>query len=275
MARTTIAASQTDTESPLDQTLMDAIRENDADHESRILTLEDPESWAFSHFVANYGWPSGVIDLTKENVYEGKFFMAVNGGDWVNQIGVSTSADDHYLMLRDNGVGTTSGVLAVAHACFFNNRVKPITFRVRVKFSDFDDSTKIWIGLCAFMDAATDTATEPTDYIALCKGASAGKLRFSSRVGSGVTNDGGDFTPPADGTWWEVKIVFTNDPSNKATCYTDDGAGNYTTRETLTASLPVAANIYGMAAVNQIGVNDTMKADRMDLRFGGAIADAA
>ena len=272
MARTTIAASQTDTESPLDQTLMDALRNNDSDHESRVLTLEDPESWAFSHFIANYGWTSGVIDLTKENIYENLFFLIGDGNNnrWINQIGVSGSSDDHYLMLQGDGTDLVDGICTVMRACFFNNRVKPITFKTRVKFSDFDDAANLWIGLCAFKATGGAAATAPTDYIALRKGSVAGKLRFSSRVSSGVTNHGADFTPPADGTWFEVKIIFTNDPSNKATCYIDGSV-----QETLTASLPVAFNIYGMVAIDNVGVNDTCKIDRMDLRFGGAIADSA
>jgi hypothetical protein len=99
MSYTTIAASQTDSDSPLDQTLMDAIRTNLDDHETRISSL-----FAFGN--------TAVIDD-----FLGKDGVAPDTGSWTTFNGggsdsVLTKASSHSLNVIANGGATSTGARA-------------------------------------------------------------------------------------------------------------------------------------------------------------------
>src|SRR5262245_5159431 len=100
MSRTTITSSQTDSGSPLDPTLMDALRGNDSDHEDRLLALEAlGDIRVFSHFVNNGQYSSDqVANNSIIRDYLGQFIVESNSANCTIKEPTGTVADDkHYL----------------------------------------------------------------------------------------------------------------------------------------------------------------------------------
>src|SRR3990172_5882258 len=114
------------------------MRDNQADHETRIRNLEDPNTRLFSHFNSNHVYTinsitSGVVVRD----YERDFWLdtSSSSAEIFNEVGVSGSADNHYLRVELGSAGPHQGALIGQIAHFFNNRTKPLRFKTRVKIN--------------------------------------------------------------------------------------------------------------------------------------------
>jgi len=263
MGWTAITAAQTDANSPGDQTFTDLLRTNDKDHEDRIKALEDPSVRVYSHFAGNQGYASGVIvgGAQVEPYFEDQFYIeSGTGGLVTNQVAVA--ADDHRILL--NGPS-----MIIGRAAFhFTNRVKPITFKARMKFHAFPGA--FFVGLLSAGLVGNDfPAVGDTGRPARCvvlERFDASNVVFTSRVGASV-NQGTQFGKPADGVWFEVKIIFTNTPGNQADCYID---GALKDNLTTAASLPTADNLYPSVLLPSVTGSD-ISVDSLECLAGGAI----
>lgn len=245
---------------------VDAVQMNDniKDHESRLNVLPNLGG-VFSHFTSNQGYGSGIIvtGAQIERYFEDQFYIESGVGGQVNNQ-AALAADDHRLLM--NGPCQVIG----RPAFHFTNRVKPITFKARCKFHAFP--TDVFIGLAGAALVGNDfpvvgVTTRPVRAIILER-FNATDVVFTSRVGANVTQ-GTSFAKPANGVWFEVKIIFTNTPGNQADCYIDG-----VLKQTLStaASLPTADNIYPCALLPEAGA-DNLSLDRVECFAGGALAD--
>lgn len=294
MAWATITAAETDQNSPIDQALMDKFRLNDADHETRALALENaPNVYAFSHFSQRYFYgdnlaasptnhivslAEGVSGLTELRDFAEPFYFAIyrvssSSVDLeaiVNSIG--DGSDTHYIRFyRQSAYARTGYMILMARPAFvFNNRVRPIVYTSRHRFST-SANHEIFIGLIPRFELDVDISTTPlTDGIFLMR--NGANWRFVTRSG-GVSTNGSDITPVADNTWFEVEIKFEDSPSNRARCYIDT-----VLKETFTTNLPVAAQLYGAVIGHSNSTTAHMAnfdTDRVKVYASGSLGNAA
>lgn len=302
MAWTAITAAETDQNSPLDQALMDKLRLNDADHETRVGTLEDATNIsAFSHFAQRHFFgdntaaspdnvlvtSGGVDGAYEEKRFPEPFYLALfagrASGDFatasiVNRIGVVT--DEHFLRIdlpSDSGSSSTDthfGMIMARPAFVYDNRVKPITFTARLRLATAA-SRRFHCGLTTWVRLESG-AGRPilTDRIALER--NGANWRFVTSSG-GATTNGTDITPDSNNAWFEVKILFEAGP--QARCYLKKSTdGDFVLKETFTTNLPTAAQLHGMALtaiVAQTDVASDLDLDYMKIYAAGALGNAA
>jgi hypothetical protein len=138
----------------------------------------------------------------------------------------------------------------------------PITFEARVKL-DQSDREPI-VGLKEWQTTNPATTDAPgiwLDYI------DTSNWRFVSY--DTARNNGGSFAKVSAGSWFTVKIVFTDDPSNRALCYVDG-----VLKETLTTQLPTAKRLNAVWGYYSGANAGSMHIDRLKLDVLGH-ADAA
>jgi hypothetical protein len=282
-------SAECDSGSPGDETLVQKIRTNFDDHESRITTLESAfDIRLASHFArfpcyqsATPGDPDGIIfdagDTTvADKYYEGAFYIVGKRSKVTNEAALSGAADNHYIkrVTGTGGTGAQSEFGLFGHpVIYFDNRTKPIRHTMRIKLTNHSSWGGYYVGLQEVPDTTVGIA-RPGNGIFLERSSST-QVRFVS-VNGGVATVGTAFNVPADSTWWEVDIEFTNTPGNQANCYTKDAAGASTLRETLTTNLPTAKVLLGGGWWRTAGANvSEVHVDSYLLRSAGALSNAA
>jgi hypothetical protein len=286
MSVTPLTAAQTDANSPLDQAMMDTIRLELADHEARVSTVEDPAIRIYSHFSLFYNNDisggggaaqgdiirSGTSGKSYNPYFESKFSITGSNVTCTNEAGLTLGSDNHYLKFIGNSGPALFSLQAVA-SMFFNSRVTPITYRARFKMSALGGATRYLLGLGKSIPDP-NAASLPSDYIGLIQSSSTQAVFATSKASTQTA--GTPFTFPSNGTWFEVKVVFTSVGGNQALCYIGDSAGVFTLKETLTgANLPTASNLFGTMFMQLGATGDTALIDRIEITAGGAMVDAA
>lgn len=256
-----------DTGKPTRSTDIKRIRDNQDDHEARILAIEDSGIRVASTFNQRHFYESGgnfddVVVTGGNYVQDYEGFFLHSQGQIINQIGISSAADDHYL--EWNNPGQIIGNLAFN----FANRTKPITFSTRMWFADALNNA-FYIGLT--VAPAYNANSVPTDGIWLQqKAADHTQWQFTatSSVGGG-TETPVDVARIANSTWFDVDIVFTDDPGNRALCYLD---GSLIATFTTANALSTTINLHGRATWTW-GAGDTIRVDRMSAQCSGVVTD--
>jgi len=270
MAWTGITAAQTDANSPLDQTLMDLLRTNDKDHEDRIAAQQGPAARIFSHFAETAY--STVPNFKGQGLAGNTWALGGGGGSIGSPTLAEGAADDHSVILTYTSAPNPSYADWYAMALWhFTNRLKPLTFVTRFKFITADDNfDRFEIGYVN-RNNVVYSATRSRNGIFLELGSVAGQWRFTS-ADANVPTVGTDFAQVADGTWFEVKIEFTDVGGNQAKCYIDG-----VLKETLTTNLPTARVLMAGLWVKSgtLANGDKLKFDRMLASAGGALSDQA
>jgi hypothetical protein len=286
-----LTSAQCDANSPGDETLFQLIRTNFDDHETRIKTLEDPSVRVFSHFNSRVGaapnanqnvddvlLDAGIgedyNDRTAEAGgrftgrkhywnYEGKFYLSADSNGAIsNFIGNAIGSDQHFL--RFSTVGKYA--LIAQPAFHFNNRTKPLTFKLRIRSTNWEPTVNnMNIGFVAFPAAGFARATDGVFMEIGAAGVT--RWRFTSANNSTYTV-GADFTHPANNTWTEIVVLFESSPGNQARCYLDG-----VLKETLTTNLPTARNIYGGMILDVSA--GSWDVDRLEVSASGPLGDSA
>jgi hypothetical protein len=246
------------------------IRDNQDDHESRIVGVEDASIRVFSHFALFQGIDSGapgypayptssLVSATTYVNYQGSDFTLHAAGN-LTQLLPSAAADTHYLRWA-SGVSQ-----CIANLNFnFANRTKPITFRWRFRVSDVTNA--FFLGLTVLPAAGANTV--PTDGIYLFLGGAANTFRFRSTSSvTGLSTTGADIAFAVN-TWYDIKIVFTNTPGDQAECYVDNMV---TPVETFTTDLPTTITMCGRWTA-ALGAGDTTDIDRALVQAAGTLTD--
>lgn len=260
MAFTRVPDPNLDVGKPTRSVDIKQIRDNQDDHESRLLAVEDASIRVFSHFNRHKrADTTSTINISSPgDDYDDAYFY-VRGATITaySQIGVSDTAFDHYLHFDHSAAGSISTLSAVLAFNFASNTM-PITFHTRIRRITVTDELRV--GLMRWTDG--NTFTEPTDGIFLDLGGSSG-WRFRTRNASTYTN-GTDFSV-TDNTWYDVKILLEDSPSTQARCYFDG-----VLKETFTTNLPTSDNLYGVC--NFKGSSDA-DVDRMLVSAAGVLDD--
>lgn len=214
MAYTTIAPGQTDADSPLDQTLMDAIRTDLDDLNTRLGAIE-----AFSD----------------QAIYDDFALSVINGDIWTfGAAGAGTAPavalPDHVChMIVGSSATTYSGIFATAKKMAFDLSVDhTIAFEARLKHSSAT-TAEFLIG---FQDQ-TLTGTRAnnidlSDMIGFVRGTNANTLKFTmAKASTAITaaDNLGTFYP----NYATVKIVITfSGATKKVQAYTGTTQADYT-----------------------------------------------
>lgn len=197
MAFTVIAASQTDADSPLDQTLMDALRLNGDDHESRITAIS-----AVSNQDIRDDFASSTATWSATGAGNGELWLSDESGAGV----LVLTTNDHHLNMTV-ATGTEYGylrghtrkmrvILDTAHVLVFECRFKH-TVNPDPNFAfGFQD-----IGL-----VTNAVATDVSDFIGIVKGSATKTLRFRTALG-GSAAESADLGDTAN--WQRIKITVT------------------------------------------------------------------
>lgn len=247
------------------------MRDNQADHETRILSLEDINNVRIStHFVKNHNYASslvltGAVGSRILNDYDRDWYLEVYAAEAeiAEFIGLSATADNHHLQINTTAnTATAAGMIVGSLAFNFDLRVKPLTYIARCRQENIADD--LVVGFSQFPAIGTLRPTSGC-WLEL----SGGDWRFSCASASSYTN-GSAITEVTAGTWFEVKIVFTDTPTDRFLCYLDG-----TLKETFTTagSLPTARNIYGMVKHKSTTSGRYFDIDRLDIYAGGPITD--
>lgn len=226
----------------LRQALGRKFRNNFINHQARITALES-NIIAFDHFL---GWVSCPVDFDgsgaapKERIFNQRWLWAFQG-----QAG--TPADPTfpaYSVVRLDADGNASN--DAAHSGLyslqdfvFDNVTKPITYKARVQWRGQranHDPIHRW-GMHASYYTSVGTPNAP--YGIYLEMPNNTDFRFSCKSSAGVTT-GTLFTRPIPDAWFEVRIDFTDDPSDRAVCYIDD-----VPKETLITNLPTTDRLRG------------------------------
>lgn len=256
------------------------IRDNQDDFDSRIMALEDPSIRVFSHFARRIGYTSALANFddlildgtTHETFYEGNnFYMTDNGSAgaplFTNMMGQSPTSDQHFVRMSDCNLG--GFIIATSSFLFSRTGAPPIEYIARIRASSNNEF--FHFGFVNWTTGATLTspaASLPTvPYIIMNRNNATDMWRFSCFNGTSTTH-GSDFAKVVANTWFEVKITFTNNPSNQALCYLDS-----VLKSTLSTNLPTASILYGFVA--QTCTGDTVDLDRMEVSASGVLSDAA
>lgn len=269
MTFTRVPDPNLDPDKPVRSADLKQIRDNQDDHESRLVSVEDASIRVFSHFVSfrgvetgGGGYSSSIITTNNDvvNFEGGKFYLASTAA-LVQQIIVSTTADDHYLRWTPGAAGVGQ---CIANLSFnFASRTKPITFNWRFRTSD--NTNAFFLGLTNL--PASKANTTPTDGIYLLLGGAGSTFRFRSTSSvSGLSTTGSDIAF-ANNTWYEVKILFEDTPGNQARCYVDG-----LLKETFTTNLPTTINMFGRYTFAS-GAGDTFDLDRALVSAAGTLSD--
>jgi hypothetical protein len=276
MAFTALTSGQCDANSPLDETLLQLVRTNFDDHESRIKSVEDPNVRVFEHFARTKFYSSNEILVATGATYvasrdyaDNLIFRAAGSGTfarWVNRYGVAVGNDAHFVRAQD--VGTLQLICAPGY--YFTNRTKPIVFKFRMMIENYNDWTGFFFGLMDVPPAEAST-TRPSNGLFMEMGATAGTFRFVARNGGGGSETvGTEFTRPSSSAWFTFEITFTNDPSNQAVCKIDG-----VTKETLTTNLPTAKTLFPVLHLVGSVASTKYDLDRIEAYASGALSDAA
>lgn len=276
MAYVAVADPLLDSGKPIRSTDGKRMRDNQADFNTRIAALEAaPDAYVSSHFTRRSGYASDQIigfaaatSTASMQNYEDRWFLKLESfaaATLYFSEGVSVSDNlEHYLNLfiDASGAGTDYGVVQSSVAFNFTYSTLPITFEARVTFPH-NDPTSFRIGLRNF---ALNNAA-PTDGIFLER--NGANFRFRT-VNASVSTNGSDFAPPTASTWFIVKVIFTNSPSNQALCYLDGAL-----KDTLTgANLPTAKNLHARFEVtDKTGAGVVWKLDEMRCYAAANVAD--
>lgn len=275
MSRTSISSTQTDSGSPLDQALMDAIRGNDDDHEARIVALEDPSIRFFSHFNLRHGITSDLIVDTTVTNRTREFEQALHA-QWdsgvftlLNMQGqVDEATDQHFLRFVNSASSAGTGRLRCMMAWQYSNRTAPATMELRMQMSSYSNQL-IRIGLLDW-GVSNNIATNPNSGIYV--ETTGSNWIFKCRNNGGTISSSSAFAPPAAGTPFNLKILHeTSGGSEQCQVLTDSGSG-YVQKAVLTTNLPTARKIYPQIQVSS-STTDTLDLDWFLFSFGGVLAD--
>jgi len=200
-----IAAGQTDADSPLDQALMDAIRLDLGDHETRIAAVEGATSdLLFDHFTRDSRAIGGATQLPNSDRFSRRA---------VGSATVSLLTTGHICRLL---MSTLNGDLAALRA---NMRQTPTELPrcvIRMKVDTWNATNfDFFVGL------ADDTATAGYGDSSIGAGGpdngvyaelSGGQMQFVVEKATARTA-GTPFTLPTIGAWFEIDIAYTDTDS--------------------------------------------------------------
>lgn len=221
MAYTTIAASQTDADSPIDQVLMDAIRTDLDDLNSRLQIIEAKSD-------------SAIYDDFTETTILGTVASAA-GTDaqpytWdVFASGAGTSPaisanPDHWLRLQVNG-GSSILTASAFRMRFDLDRDHTIVMETRLKCTSGTDADMFFGFQDDALPASLANNTDLSDAIAFVRGTNSNTLKFfTARASSTDSSDNlGDTS-----AWITLKIAVTYAGSTKEVrAYTGTTQANY------------------------------------------------
>ena len=242
------------------------MNDNITNHESRLVAVEDASIREFSHFTQREVQASGgaafsdqILGAAGGSLTYGAFTIVSSGAIVYQRVATTITNDYHYIQWTGGAVAQLMGKLSFN----FASRTKPITYTWRFRSSDVTNA--FFMGLTNYPVYGANTT--PTDGIYLLLGGAANTFRFQSisTVSAGTTT-GGDIAYLAN-TWYEVKIVFTDDPGNRALCYTDG-----VLRETITTDLATTYNLSGRFTMS-LGAGDTCDIDRALTSAAGTLSD--
>jgi len=197
-----IAAGQTDADSPLDQALMDAIRLDLGDHETRIAAVEGATSdLLFDHFTRDSRAIGGATHRPSADRFS---YREVGGGT------VALLTTGHICRVH---TGTVNGDVAVLRA---NMRQTPAQLPrcvIRMQVDTWNATNfDFFVGL------ADDTSTAGYGDTTIGAGGpdngvyaelSGGQMQFVVEQGAARTA-GTPFTLPSTGAWFEIDITYTD-----------------------------------------------------------------
>ncbi len=195
MAWTAITSAQTDTDSPIDQTLMDLIRTNDQDHETRLNALSAVSSQ----------------DIRDDFIHAADS-TAVNSVLWdVGESGAGSQTpvliDEHTLKLF-KGANTAHSALSAAgervHIDLTEEYIAILEFRIKTA----NDIGSYAIGFQDVAQAvgASAVATDVSDFIGVVRGTGGDWDIIIDKAGGGPTTSAGHGT---QASWTKFKISVT------------------------------------------------------------------
>jgi hypothetical protein len=220
------------------------MRDNQESHEERITQLEEQIVF-FDHF-NSVGVDSGadlsfpfVVDqngtVARRSISK-NWHVHWGGADGNYGNSVANPIKPSYSVAR-LGVSTSGflvdwGFAKTVPHLRFDRVTKPL--RLIGRFKDSADILLI-VGMREFNAGNLSAADHPGIWL---ERVDASNLRFVSYDTS--RNNGSSFARPTAGNWYEVEIIFTDDPSDQALCYVDG-----VLKETLTSQLPTARTLHG------------------------------
>jgi hypothetical protein len=215
------------------------LKDNFDDHQTRLLALEAAGFRTFDHF--NVDNPAAQNDFDAEVMVTG----AVSASEFTETYSV--------WLFKYNITARTMGAIT-RRKVQFNAVGLPITLTWRWKQSH-DKQFLVGLKLLGNFADANGIWLERVD---------ASNWRFVSY--DGTRNSGVSFGNVAPGNWVKTKIVFTNDPSNRALCYVND-----VLKDTLTLQLPTTVPLKAVAVCLLDAAGHEFFLDYVDFFSGGGV----
>lgn len=277
-------AAQTDANSPIDQTLMDLRRTNSADHEARILALEDPSVRFFTHFNQRSGFVVPAVDQILGAGSARTIYRVAGGSFFIRNTASGTGSVEEFFGKEDGSAGNNQhliraeaqtnircySMLGLRYSVMSTANALPLRFKARFR-QNTANTYNISIGFAFWDETSPDSIADPGTGIAggiyLSRNSGTGDWRFSAHDGTGFDH-GTDFTKTAAGTWFDVEILFEAGP--QARCFI-----NGVLKETLgDVKLPKDMVLYGHWTAD-VPSGSTMDCDRWLVSAGGPLPDLA
>lgn len=204
------------------------IKDNFTNLNTRLLQLES-RAEVFEHFL----YPSYPL-------------IGPDVGEWDDGSSGIFSRDAYSVIKAQSGQGNQSVGHAITRGLIFDELTRPLTFETRIKWGGSGANTRMASGFGGYRATTRGVWLEMIN---------STQMRFSSRDSAGQFN-GTAFSRIAISTWFKVKIIFTDDPSDRALCYVDD-----VLKETITSNLPTPDELRCMSTAWSTGAGDLIFVD--------------
>ena len=231
MAYTLIASSQTDADSPLDETLFEAIRTNFIDHESRIGTNESVSEDAIMSDFAN------IETYVAASI---PWNLNVSGAGTIN-----LGTDGHYVEL-DPSTGSAALLAAADRMRVRFNTAQTVIIELRFKNNTAADCAMA-LGLQDANFTGATATTDVSDFIGIVIGSGTKTIRFRTALGGSAaeTADLGNTD-----NWQTAKITVTSSTSGTTRTVTGELDGSPVTWSAATSNIPNGLSLRPCLATN-------------------------
>ncbi len=278
-----VADPNLDVDKPIRSVDIKQIRDNQDYFDGLLETfLQDSDARrVFSHFNRFFFGKAGsnlnfgsIVDgdtgLDPWALIDGFWFHVENStadeAEWRFWSPYDTSNLDHFVTGgKSNGAGGKAVRLYNTLGINFNEMTRPIEFKIRCQLAT--NLGTFQLGLRNWEHANIGPPVRPTDGIFL-EFISAGNWQFVAANGSAYSVSA-PFAAIAAATWFEVQILFQDDPANQAECYL-----NGALKHTFSAAdnIPVGKTLFGCIDEDSTVAN-SLKLDRFEVNAAG-MADA-
>jgi hypothetical protein len=232
--------------------------------------LEDATNLrAQSHFNRGHGYAGNDILTSAGGAtlshYDGAFYLSINNGSIKNSVEVGARTTlDHYIKLN-----SVPSIVIAEIGFLFDMMTKPLTFEARCRM--VSNANSVTVGFAKWPASLTPFNASPNDGIYLQQDG-GGQMRFRASD-NGATTDGASFARPANNVWFKVRIVFTDDPVDKALCYVDfEDTNGFIEEADLQTNIPTGARIHGYIEHN---AGSAMDIDYILAAGSASLADTA